>query len=98
MELPAFAREERLEKFLSFDFKLGPPEVFCNFCQAALDSKSAPTPVTGMRFAVDSGCSLLVIDAEFSSVTAQEILQFDPTFCGAHLIMSNVPKVSIFYY
>ena len=84
---PQFVTTQKLEQFLSLDFKKSVPEVFRIFCNAALSHKN---PVAG----IGAGNSQAFICHEFSSVTTQDIQGVFPKFSGANLIISSVPNVS----
>ena len=92
IQFPDFTTEARLEQFLPPNFKHGPPEVFQNYCDAPLASKSV---LSGVGIALDDGCSIVLVCTDFSSVTAEDIQNVDPAFTGAHLIMTTIPKVRL---
>ena len=90
IRFPNFTVEERIKQFQSLDFKHEPPEVFRNYCDAALASKSAQP---GVCIQADSGSCICLVCSTFFSLTAQSILDVDSSFAGAHLIAATMPDV-----
>ena len=88
VHFPDFVKETRLKQFLSLNFKNGVPEVFRNYCDAAIASKNVAAGI------VVGGSTTLFVCATFNSVSAHDILNLNPTFTGAHLIMATIPNVS----
>ena len=88
VRFPDFVTHDQLEKFLSLNFKLGVPEVFRNYCDAAL------TITNGGPGVVRGRSKTLLVCRSFNSVAAQDILSVDPQYTGAHLIMTSIPNVS----
>ena len=92
-KFPTFAKEDRLEQFLKLDFKYKIPDVFQGYCQSALSSK---LPALGKVSTIDN-VKVAVIKGELSWIAAQDLIEVDPTYTGAQLILVSVPcKVSTF--
>ena len=58
VRFPEFTCQEKLQKFLSLDYRHGPPEVFRNYCDAALGIKCI---FAGVAVQLDNGCSISVL-------------------------------------
>lgn len=85
---PDFVTPHKLEQFLPLNFKKGIPEVFRNYCDAALSNN---TPVAS----AGSEDRALLVCGEFSTITIQDIQGVWPKFSGANLIVTSASSVSI---
>lgn len=93
-KFPAFTSAERLSQYTSLDYKHAVPEVFRTFCQAALDSTATGSLSSSPMTRVDvNGVSVYLIEAKFSSISAQSLQRADTSYSGAHLMICNMPEV-----
>ena len=94
-KFPLFTSTKRLSQYISLDFKHAVPEIFRTYCQAALDSTVTPSssPSPTMNFDVN-GVSVRLVEAKFSSISAQYLRERDASYCGAHLMICRIPPVS----
>lgn len=93
-KFPAFTSAERLSQYTSLDYKHAVPEVFHTFCQAALDSTATGSLSSSPMTRIDvNGVSVYLIEANFSSISAQSLQRADTSYSGAHLMICNMPEV-----
>ena len=88
---PNFAREARLKSFLNVikKSKQKIPQVFLDYCQAALDSKAQEPYSTVSR----DGTSAHFLKANFKTIS-EEGLRTISTYRGSHLVIACLPQVS----
>ena len=89
LKFPDFVTSNKLEQFTSLNFRNNIPEIFRNYCEAALSRKHAVAGVCGSG----ESPALLVC----CNVTTQEILAVYPKFAGAHLIITSIANVSYLF-
>lgn len=93
-KFPAFTSAERLSQYTSLDYKHAVPEVFHTFCQAALDSTATGSLSSSPMTRIDvNGVSVYLIEANFSSISAQSLQRADTSYSCAHLMICNMPEV-----
>ena len=85
---PGFVTPQKLKQFLSLNFRKEIPEVFKNYCDAALSYK---TPVAS---AGSEDTRALLVCKEFSTITTQDIQSVWSKFCSADLIIASASSVS----
>ncbi len=91
-----FAVESRLSQFQHLSFNKGIPQVFRDYCQAALSSRNAQ--------AVDCytvTCNEIkgyVIQADTTVLTAERIKEAVSTYQGANIIVAHIPKVLVIFH
>ena len=94
LNFPAFTEETRFNQFTGLDLRHQIPEVFKTYCQSALNSQA---PSLGMVKTVNDA-RVPVVSGDFQSLSAQDIKDADSSYCGAQLIFTGLPEVSIYNY
>ena len=91
---PHFAREDRLKNFLSLPLKGkgGVPQIFRDYCQAALDgSIQEAQPATTVK---KNGHTAHFIESSFKTLTVQTLKKAIPNYGGVNLVLAHMNKVS----
>ena len=87
---PWHTEEERLATFLGLDFIKKVPESFQAYCQAAVRGEQQQFNTMSHKGAAASVHMMNVME-----VSIAEFMEECPSYTGAHLILTMVPKVSI---
>ena len=90
---PWHTDEERLATFLGLDFVKKVPESFKAYCQAAMQDERQQVDMLSHDGAVGSVHTLNVMELSINA-----FIESCPTYTGAHLILTSVPKVAMHYY
>lgn len=91
---PSFANESRLTQFLHLSFTKGAPEVFCDYCQAALNSTNV-TPVDCYTI-IKNGATGYVLQPDSMAITAARVREAVASYQGANIIVAHIPQVSLY--
>jgi len=91
-QYPLHTTEERLSTFLGLDFTKGTPEPFQQYCKAVMRGETDQQQIS-MVAHKGSKASVYIMDVMELSVA--EFAQECPSYKGAHLILTTIPKVPI---
>ena len=85
---PWYTKEERLATFLGLDFVKKVPESFQAYCQAAVQGERQQAGTLSHKGAMASVYAMNIME-----LSIDDFLEQSPTYTGAHLILTMIPKV-----
>ena len=89
-KFPHFATDDHLDRFINVDIRKNIPKTFTDFCQRAKNCTSGNLQSNTMASTiVIKGSSASVLISEITEVNGSLLRTVDPSFQGAHLIITS---------
>ena len=86
--LPWHTNPERLKKFAGLNFFKNVPETFQSYCQAAIRGENLDESLFCFE-----GCVASVHKFQLTELSVSDLKSAHPSYTGAHLILTMIPKV-----
>ena len=88
---PWHTTDDQLSHFLGLNFVKNVPDAFRSYCQSAVRGERQQ----GSKDLVYQGAKTTVVQLKVSEFTVADLQQSIPTYSGANLIITSIPKVYI---
>ena len=86
---PWRTKDDRLKQFLGLNFAKSVPQTFVDYCKAAMKESH----LQGVSSNTYEGSQAFVTAVNFQEVSVEALQTSFPSYSGANLIISYVPKV-----
>lgn len=88
---PLYTQVERLQKFVTLDFRQTIPDTFRHYCHSAVASNCISAG--GNTTVQANGNFVCIVEGEPLQVTGQQLQSSCPSFSGAHLAVAAISEV-----